>query len=55
MKVSWPPCKWQDVIKGSVFLSKALVCDICQDIFPANVRSVRETFHRCNHFGLVSH
>ena len=50
-----PHCKWQDAVKGSVFLNKALVCDICQHNFPANSRSVRETFHRCNRCGFKSH
>ena len=49
-----PHCKWQGVVKGFVFLNKALVCDICQHNFPANSRSVRETFHCCNHCGLTS-
>ena len=47
--------KWQDAVKGSVFLNKALVCDICQHNFPANSRSVRETFHCCNRCGFKSH
>ena len=50
-----PHCKWQDAVKGSMFLNKALVCDICQHNFPANLRSVRETYYRCNRCGFKSH
>ena len=52
---TYPHCKWQDAVKGSVFLNKALVCDICQHNFPANFRYVRETFYRCNRCGFISH
>ena len=47
-------CKWQDAVKGSVFFNKALVCDVCQRNFPVNLRSLRETLHRCNRCGLIS-
>ena len=49
-----PHCKWKDAVKGSVFVNKALVCDICQHNFPANSRSVRETFPRCNRCSFIS-
>ena len=50
-----PHCKWKDTVKGSVFVNKALVFDICQHNFPANSRSVRETIHRCNRCSFISH